>query len=205
MEKTNYFVHESARVDQPAQIGPETKIWHFSHVMAGAQIGAACSLGQNVFVAATVRIGDHVKVQNNVSLYDGVELEDYVFCGPSCVFTNVINPRAEIERKDQYRRTLVRRGSSIGANATIICGTTVGSYALVGAGAVLRRDAPDYALMLGVPAARFAWISRHGHRLWQRDGDGNFVCPQSGWRYRETQPERLRCLDWAEDRPLAKD
>jgi UDP-2-acetamido-3-amino-2,3-dideoxy-glucuronate N-acetyltransferase len=197
----NWFAHETAIIDQPAQIGEGTKVWHFSHVMSGAVIGRGCNFGQNVFVANGVRVGDNVKVQNNVSLYTGVELEDDVFCGPSCVFTNVINPRSQIARHNQYRITLVRRGATIGANATIVCGVTIGRYAFIGAGAVVRGDVPDYVLMLGVPGARRGWMSRHGHRLNVRDGEGNLVCPESGWRYRE-DGDALRCLDCSEDAPL---
>lgn len=199
---SDYFVHPSALVDQPCEIGSGTKIWHFSHVMAHARIGRGCVLGQNVFVASDVVVGDNVKIQNNVSLYTGVELEDDVFCGPSCVFTNVINPRSQVRRHDEYMRTLVRRGATIGANATIVCGATVGRYAFIGAGAVVRGDVPDYALMLGVPARRRGWMSRHGHRLTVRDADGALVCPQSGWRYAEDATGALCCLDWPEDRPL---
>ena len=202
MSERNYFAHESAYVDEPCEIGAGTKIWHFCHVSANARIGERCILGQNVFVANDVRIGNNVKIQNNVSVYTGVELEDDVFCGPSCVFTNVINPRSQIIRHSQYQRTLVRRGVSIGANATIVCGATIGRYAFIAAGAVVRGDVPDYALMAGVPAVRKAWMSRHGHRLQQKDSDGNLVCPESGWRYSEAEPGVLRCLDWAEDEPL---
>ena len=197
-----YFVHESSYVDEPCEIGEGTKIWHFSHVMRNARIGRGCSLGQNVNVAPNVRIGDRCKIQNNVSLYEGVVLEDEVFCGPSMVFTNVVNPRSAIERKSEYRPTLVRRGASIGANATVVCGTTIGRHAFIGAGAVVVRDVPDYALMVGVPAVRKGWMSRHGHRLTERDSEGNLVCPESGWRYKEVEPEVLRCLDWPEDKPL---
>lgn len=198
----NYFVHESSYVDEGAQIGPQTKIWHFSHIMSGAVIGAGCNIGQNVLIAGEVRIGNNVKIQNNVSVYTGVEVEDDVFCGPSCVFTNVINPRSQIKRHDQYQRTLVRRGATIGANATLVCGATIGRYAFIGAGAVVRGDVPDYALMLGVPAIRKGWMSRHGHRLIDRDPAGYLVCPESGWRYEEFASDRLRCLDWPEDEPL---
>jgi UDP-2-acetamido-3-amino-2,3-dideoxy-glucuronate N-acetyltransferase len=198
------FVHPSAYLDEPASVGDGTSIWHFSHVMSGARIGERCSLGQNVFVAAGVSIGSNVKIQNNVSVYAGVELEDDVFCGPSCVFTNVINPRSEIPRRQEYRRTLVRRGATIGANATIVCGATIGRYAFIGAGAVVRGDVPDYALMLGVPAVRKGWMSRHGHRLDARDAGGYLVCPESGWRYEETGPGTLRCLDWPEDQPVRR-
>lgn len=204
MTERNYFVHESAFVDEPCDIGAGTKIWHFCHISADAKIGERCNFGQNVFVASGVKIGNNVKIQNNVSVYTGVELEDDVFCGPSCVFTNVINPRSEIVRHGQYQRTLVRRGVSIGANATIVCGSTIGRYAFIGAGAVVRGDVPEYALMLGVPATRKDWMSRHGHRLNKQDEDGNRICPESGWRYREEQPGVLRCLDWSEDEPLPK-
>jgi len=199
----SYFAHESAYIDEPCEIGEGTKIWHFCHVMSGAVLGNGCIIGQNVFIAAGVTVGNNVKIQNNVSLYTGVELEDDVFCGPSCVFTNVVNPRSQIIRKNEYRRTLVRRGASIGANATIVCGTTVGRYAFIGAGAVVRGDVPDYALMLGVPAVRKGWMSRHGHRLPPPDANGITTCPESGFRYREVQPEVLRCLDLDEDAPIS--
>ena len=202
MNERNYFAHQSAYVDEPCEIGAGTKIWHFCHVSADAKIGERCILGQNVFVAGGVTIGNNVKIQNNVSLYTGVELEDDVFCGPSCVFTNVINPRSQIIRHSQYQRTLVRRGVSIGANATIVCGATLGRYAFIAAGAVVRGDVPDYALMAGVPAVRKGWMSRHGHRLEKRDGEGNLVCLESGWRYKEVEPGVLRCLDLPEDEPL---
>ena len=175
------YIHPSAIVDDGAVLGEGTRVWHFSHVCAGARIGAACSLGQNVFVGNDVVIGDRVKIQNNVSVYDAVTLEDEVFCGPSMVFTNVYNPRAGFVRKDQYRRTLVRRGASIGANATIVCGVTVGSYAFIGAGAVVKHDVPDFALMAGVPARQLGWISRFGERLpLPRTGNGEALCPHSG-------------------------
>ena len=202
MTQSSYFVHPSAYVDEPCAIGAGTKIWHFCHVMAQAIIGERCNLGQNVFVANEVVIGNNVKIQNNVSVYAGVELEDDVFCGPSCVFTNVINPRSQIVRHGAYMRTLVRRGATIGANATIICGATIGRYAFIGAGAVVRGDVPDYALMLGVPAIRKGWMSRHGHRLTTRDASDHLICPESGWRYREVEPDGLRCLDWPEDESL---
>lgn len=159
------LVHESAYVDDGAVIGAGTRIWHFAHVLGGAVIGARCSLGQNVVVMNAVRVGDNAKIQNNVSLYEGVELEQDVFCGPSMVFTNVYNPRSAVSRKDEYRRTLVRQGASIGANATIVCGVTIGRFAFIGAGAVINRDVPDYALMTGVPARRMGWMSEAGFRL----------------------------------------
>ncbi len=177
-------VHPSAVVDDGAMLGPGTRVWHFSHVCGGARIGAGCSLGQNVFVGNDVVIGDRVKIQNNVSVYDAVTLEDEVFCGPSMVFTNVYNPRSGIVRKDQYRRTLVRRGASIGANATIVCGVTIGSYAFIGAGAVIKHDVPDFALMAGVPARQVGWISRFGERLpLPLAGNGEAVCPHTGESY----------------------
>jgi UDP-2-acetamido-3-amino-2,3-dideoxy-glucuronate N-acetyltransferase len=171
------FSHPTAVIDAGAEIGEGTKIWHFCHVMSRARIGARCVLGQNVYVG-NVRIGDGVKIQNNVSVYDGVTLEDYVFCGPSCVFTNVINPRSELERKDQYRPTLVRRGATIGANATILCGCTIGEFAMVGAGAVVRGDVLPYSLMVGVPAKRIGWMCRCGVRL-----PADLSCTACGARY----------------------
>ncbi len=198
----DYFVHSSAYIDQPCRIGAGTKIWHFCHVMSGARIGQRCILGQNVHVANDVVIGDNVKIQNNVSIYTGVELEDDVFCGPSCVFTNVVNPRSQVVRHHLYESTLVRRGATIGANATVVCGATIGRYAFIGAGAVVRGDVPDYALMLGVPATQKGWMSRHGHRLGEPDENGMRICPESGWRYQEVTPGVLRCLDWSEDKPL---
>ena len=159
------FVHESAYVDEGAEIGAGTRVWHFCHVLGGAVIGAGCSLGQNVVVMNGTRIGTNVKIQNNVSVYEGVELEDDVFCGPSMVFTNVMNPRSHVSRKSEYRRTLVKRGASIGANATIVCGSILGAYAFIGAGAVVANDVPDFALMVGVPARRIGWMCQCGERL----------------------------------------
>ncbi len=200
---SDYFVHPSAYVDQPCEIGTGTKIWHFCHVMKNSRLGEKCILGQNVLIGNDVIIGNNVKIQNNVSVYKGVILEDDVFCGPSCVFTNVINPRSQVVRRSQYQTTLVQRGATIGANATIVCGATIGRYAFLGAGAVVRGDVPDYALMLGVPARQKGWMSRHGHRLQNPDENGVMVCPESGWRYQEVEPNILRCLDWAEDKPLS--
>jgi UDP-2-acetamido-3-amino-2,3-dideoxy-glucuronate N-acetyltransferase len=196
------FIHSSACVDAGSLIGAGTRIWHFSHVMGGAVIGRDCSLGQNVFIASGARVGNRVKIQNNVSIYDGVELEDDVFCGPSCVFTNVKNPRAELSRKGSFVTTRVRRGATLGANATVICGAELGRYALVGAGAVVSGSHPDYALLLGVPARRVGWVSRHGHRLQERDGDGNLLCPESRFRYREVESGTLACLDHPEELQL---
>lgn len=164
-------IHESAYVDEGAIIGEGSRVWHFSHVMAGASIGRNCVLGQNVMVGPGVSVGDNCKIQNNVSLYKGVELEDGVFCGPSCVFTNVVNPRAFLEKKEEFRTTLVRSGASIGANATIVCGVTIGRYALIGAGAVVTSDVPDFALMLGVPARQVGWVNKAGDTVAERQSD----------------------------------
>ena len=181
---TGYVVHPSAIVDEGAQIGDRTRVWHFTHVCAGAVIGSGCSLGQNVFVANDVRIGGNVKIQNNVSVYDGVTLEDDVFCGPSMVFTNVFNPRSAVSRKDEYRRTHVRRGATLGANSTVVCGVTIGAFAFVGAGAVITRDVPEYALMAGVPARQIGWMSRAGLKLdLPLKGGGVAECPQTGEIY----------------------
>ena len=177
---TAAVVHESAYVDEGAEVGDGTRIWHFCHVMSGAVIGEGCSLGQNVVVMNGVRIGNNVKIQNNVSVYEGVEIEDDVFCGPSMVFTNVINPRSAIPRKNEYQPTLVKRGASIGANVTIVCGVTLGQYSFIGAGAVVTSDVPDYALMLGVPARIAGWICECGNRL--QDG-GGLICGECGKKY----------------------
>ncbi len=179
----DFFVHESSYVDDGAVIGAGTKIWHFSHVMPGAVIGERCNLGQNVVVMPGTRLGNNVKVQNNVSIYEGVELEDDVFCGPSCVFTNVLNPRSHVSRKNEYRRTVVRRGATIGANATVVCGNTIGEYAFIGAGAVVRGDVPAYALMVGVPARRVGWMCQCGIRL--RLIDSRASCAECGRAYQE--------------------
>jgi UDP-2-acetamido-3-amino-2,3-dideoxy-glucuronate N-acetyltransferase len=176
----DHTVHESAYVDAGAQIGRGTRVWHFCHIMAGAVIGENCSLGQNVVVMNGTRIGNNVKIQNNVSVYEGVELEDSVFCGPSMVFTNVMNPRSEISRKHEYRRTLVRRGATLGANCTILCGTTIGEYAFVGAGAVVTRDVPAFALVAGVPARRIGWMCSCGVRL---SDSGAGACDACGSRF----------------------
>jgi UDP-2-acetamido-3-amino-2,3-dideoxy-glucuronate N-acetyltransferase len=180
------LVHESAYVDEGAAVGPGTKIWHFVHVLGETRIGRDCVLGQNVMAGPRVTIGDGCKIQNNVALYEGVELGDGVFCGPSCVFTNVNNPRAFMNRKAEFRRTPVRQGASIGANATIVCGHTLGAYCFIAAGAVVTRDVPDYALMAGVPARRIGWMSKAGERL-----GPDLVCPSTGARYRETGPDAL--------------
>ena len=179
------WIHPSAIVDDGAQLGEGTKVWHFAHVCAGARIGPGCSLGQGVFVGNDVRIGRNVRIQNQVSVYDAVTLEDDVFCGPSMVFTNVYNPRAAVPRKNEYRPTLVRQGATLGANCTIVCGVTIGRHAFVGAGAVVQRDVPDHALVVGVPARRIGWVSRHGERLdLPASGQGEAACPATGERYR---------------------
>ncbi len=181
-QSTDYYVHPSSVVDEGAQIGEGTKIWHFCHVMSTAQIGRRCNLGQNVFVAGDVILGDNVKVQNNVSLYTGVVCEDDVFLGPSMVFTNVMNPRSGVNRKEEYRRTLVKRGATIGANATIVCGVTLGRYCFIGAGAVVIRNVPDYALMVGNPARQSGWMSEAGEKLLFPDGH-YAQCPLTGEKY----------------------
>lgn len=178
----NYFVHESSYIDDGVTIGQDTKIWHFCHLMPGAKLGAQCNLGQNVFVGKDVSLGQNVKVQNNVSIYAGVICEDDVFLGPSMVFTNVSNPRSAVIRHDAYEQTLVKKGASIGANATIICGNTIGRYAFIGAGAVVTKDVPDYALVLGNPARQAGWMSEYGHRL-QFDANSRAVCPESRETY----------------------
>lgn len=181
MEK-GYFCHESAIVDPGAQIGKGTKIWHFTHVMGKSKLGEGCNLGQNVFVADDVVLGNNVKVQNNVSIYSGVVCEDDVFLGPSMVFTNIKNPRSAVVRRGEYARTLVKKGASIGANATIVCGNDIGCYAFIAAGAVVTSDVPDYALMVGAPARQAGWMSEYGHRL-HFDDHGEATCPESGEKY----------------------
>lgn len=181
----NYWKHESAIVDEGATLGAGTKVWHFAHISAGARIGSGCAFGQGVYVGNDVNIGDNVRVQNNVSVYDAVTLEDGVFCGPSMVFTNVYNPRATVARKNEYRRTLVREGATLGANSTIVCGVTIGRYAFVGAGAVVQKNVPDFALVVGVPAKRIGWMGRHGERLaLPVSGEAVATCAQTGDVYR---------------------
>jgi UDP-2-acetamido-3-amino-2,3-dideoxy-glucuronate N-acetyltransferase len=202
MQGESYFAHPSSYIDQPCEIGEGTKIWYFCHIMANAKIGQNCNIGQNCFIANEVVIGDGVKVQNNVSIYTGTIIESDVFLGPSCVLTNVTNPRSQVNRHNLFEKTLLRRGCSVGANATLVCGITIGRYAFIGAGAVVTADVPDYALMLGVPARRKGWMSRNGLPLVNPDKDGIYVCPESGFRYREVIPHMLRCLDLDEDSPL---
>ena len=193
------FVHESSYVDAGAVVGAGTRIWHFCHVMPGAVIGERCNLGQNVVVMPGTRIGNNVKIQNNVSIYEGVTLEDDVFCGPSCVFTNVLNPRSHISRKHEYQPTLVRRGATIGANATIVCGVTLGEYCFIGAGAVVTSDVPAFGLMVGVPARRVGWMCRCGVRLQLRDGAA--TCAACGTAYREAAGQ-LHLIDPPAGTPL---
>lgn len=183
MEKElDYFVHQTACIDQGAVIGEGTKIWHFSHIMTGAVIGKSCNIGQNVVISPEVVLGNNVKIQNNVSVYTGVVCEDDVFLGPSCVFTNVINPRSAVNRRGQYLKTKVGKGATIGANATIVCGHDIGEYAFIGAGAVVTKDVPPYALLVGNPAVQMGWMSEYGHKL-EFDAEGNAVCPESGQCY----------------------
>ncbi|MDO3379575.1 acyltransferase [Geoalkalibacter halelectricus] len=198
----DYFVHPSSFVDEGAQIGAGTKIWHFCHVLPGAKIGERCSFGQNCCVSGGTLIGNNVKVQNNVSIYEGTVIEDDVFLGPSCVLTNVTNPRSQVVRRALYEKTLLRRGCSIGANATLVCGITIGRYAFVAAGAVVAKDVPDYALMVGVPARQAGWMSRHGHVLKNPDAQGILTCPESRLRYQINAEGLLRCLDLDEEAPL---
>ena len=179
---TDYFVHESSYVDDGAVVGKETKIWHFSHIMSGAKIGEKCSIGQNVNIGSRAVLGNGVKVQNNVSIYDDVIIEDDVFCGPSCVFTNVINPRSFVKRKDEYKTTLIKKGSSIGANATIVCGVTLGRYSFIGAGSVVTRDVPDYGMVYGTPAKQHGWVCRCGEKL-----DKSLKCSSCNEKYKETK------------------
>jgi UDP-2-acetamido-3-amino-2,3-dideoxy-glucuronate N-acetyltransferase len=189
---SDYFVHESSYIDEGAQIGAGTKIWHFTHVMAGSTIGKNCNIGQNVVISPGVIIGDNVKIQNNVSVYSGVELEDDVFCGPSMVFTNVVNPRSHVSRKDEFRRTVVRRGASIGANSTVVCGHTIGRYAFIGAGAVVTRDVPDYALVVGNPARIVGWICECGVKLTSKASPpDSAVCAVCGKPYRLDQSGQI--------------
>jgi UDP-2-acetamido-3-amino-2,3-dideoxy-glucuronate N-acetyltransferase len=198
---TDYFVHESSYVDDGAKIGKGTKIWHFSHIMK-CTIGQNCNFGQNTHVANDVVIGDNVKVQNNVSIYAGTIIEDDVFLGPSCVLTNVLNPRSQINRHNVYEKTVIKKGATVGANATIVCGIELGRYCFIAAGAVVAKNVPDYALMAGVPVRQVGWMSRHGIKLPKPDKNGIMVCAESGYKYKEVQKGVLRCLDLDENKPL---
>lgn len=197
-----YSAHETAVVDSGSEIGEGTKIWHFAHICSGAVIGERCVFGQNTMVAGGVTIGSNVKVQNNVAIYTGTTVEDDVFLGPSCVLTNVTNPRSQVVRQTLYEKTLIRRGATVGANATIVCGIEVGRYAFIAAGAIVAKDIPDYAFVMGVPGRIHGWMSRHGHRLQNPNAEGIMVCPESNFRYREVEPGLLRCLDLDEEQPL---
>jgi len=199
---SNYFLHESSYVDEGAIIGNGSKIWHFSHIMGDTKIGEKCIFGQNVNIASGVIIGNNVKVQNNVSIYTGTIIEDDVFLGPSCVLTNVTNPRSQINRHSLYEKTIIKRGATIGANATIVCGIILGRYCFIGAGTVVIKNVPDYALVLGNPGKQKGWMSRHGHILGNPDADGIMICPESKFKYKEIEPGILRCLDLDEEASL---
>lgn len=199
------FFHDSAIVDENVCIGEGTKVWHFAHICSGAKIGRRCVFGQNTMVANDVLIGDNVKVQNNVAIYTGTEIEDDVFLGPSCVLTNITNPRSQVVRRGIYERTLIRRGATVGANATIVCGITLGRYAFIAAGAVVAKDVPDYAFVVGVPGRQRGWMSRHGHLL-QFDDSARAVCPESRFEYAlESEGTSVRCLTLDEEAPLPDD
>ncbi|SDT96781.1 acyltransferase [Desulfobacula phenolica] len=195
IKSVNYFVHESSYVDEHVRIGKDTKIWHFSHVLSGAVIGSRCNIGQNVCISGGVIIGDNVKIQNNVSVYEGTIIEDDVFLGPSCVLTNVLNPRSQIRRNQLYEKTLIKQGATIGANATIVCSVTIGKYAFVAAGAVVSKNIPDYAFVKGVPAKHKGWMSRHGQKLLNPDKDGIYVCPESSLKYKKKATGQMFCMD----------
>lgn len=195
-------IHSTAIVDEGSIVGKGTRVWHFAHICGKARIGENCVFGQNTMVADDVIIGNNVKVQNNVAIYTGTTVEDDVFLGPSCVLTNVSNPRSQVNRRALYEKTLIRRGATVGANATIVCGITLGRYCFISAGAVVTKNVPDYAMILGVPGRQRGWMSRHGHPLKNQDQDGNFVCPESGLRYAEKDGV-LHCLDIDEETPLS--
>jgi UDP-2-acetamido-3-amino-2,3-dideoxy-glucuronate N-acetyltransferase len=198
----SHFAHSTAVIDDGASIGDGTKVWHFAHVCAGAVIGEKCVFGQNAMVADGVVIGSNVKVQNNVAIYTGTTIEDDVFLGPSCVLTNVTNPRSQVVRRSLYEKTAIRRGATVGANATIVCGITLGRYAFVAAGAVITKDVPDYGFVAGIPARQNGWMSRHGHLLKFGD-DASAICPESGLRYQLSEAgDSVKCLDLDEDAPL---
>lgn len=198
----DYFKHESSYVDEGCYIGAGSKIWHFCHVMKGARLGRNCIVGQNVNIDGGTEIGDNVKIQNNVSVYTGMTIEDDVFLGPSCVFTNVKNPRSQVNRRGLYEKTILRRGCTVGANATVMCGITIGRYAFIGAGSVVLHDVPDYALIIGNPGRQKGWMSRHGHVLRRCDEEGVYLCPESGLRYKMVSEEILICLDIEENDEL---
>jgi len=199
----SYFSHPSAIIDDNVSIGDGTKIWHFAHICSGARIGTGCIFGQNTMVANDVIIGSNVKVQNNVAIYTGTEIEDDVFLGPSCVLTNVTNPRSQVKRHSLYEKTIIRRGTTVGANATIVCGITLGRYAFIAAGAVVAKDVPDYGFIMGVPGRLRGWMSRHGHLL-KFNGAGRAVCPESSFEY-EINGDNVRCLTLDEEAPLPGD
>lgn len=197
---SDIFVHESSYIDKGVFLGAGTKVWHFSHFLKGTSCGENCSFGQNVMAGPNVKIGRNVKVQNNVAIYEGIEIEDDVFLGPSCVLTNVTNPRSQVVRRNLAEKTLLKKGCSIGANATIVCGVTIGRYAFIAAGAVVSSDVPDYALVQGVPGKRVGWMSRHGHKL--NESEKVMTCPESGFRYAFHESGALRCLDLSEEDSL---
>jgi UDP-2-acetamido-3-amino-2,3-dideoxy-glucuronate N-acetyltransferase len=201
MSEKPYFVHESSYVDDGVSIGLGTKIWHFCHVQSGAKLGSHCILGQNVNIGSNVVIGDNVKIQNNVSVYEGTIIESDVFLGPSCVLTNVSNPRSQVLRHSLYEKTIIKRGASIGANATIVCGITLGRYCFIAAGAVVTKDVPNYAFIVGVPGRQKGWMSRHGH-IMKPDKNGIMICPESGFKYKEIKTGIVKCLDLDEEAPL---
>lgn len=193
-------IHDTAVIDEGAFLGSGVSVWHFSHICSGASIGSGTSIGQNCYIAPGVDIGSNVKIQNNVSIYTGTIVEDFVFLGPSCVLTNISNPRSEVNRRSVYERTVLKRGATVGANATIVCGNTLGQFSFVAAGAVVTGDTRDYSFMVGIPAKRKGWMSRHGHQLVDRqDQNGAMICPESGWRYTLTEAGDLRCLDYGEE------
>lgn len=200
MVTTNFYKHETAIIDSNVEIGHETKVWHFSHISSDVKIGSNCVLGQNTFIGQGVKIGSNVKIQNNVSVYSGTTIEDDVFLGPSCVLTNISNPRSQISRQHLYEKTLIKRGATIGANATIVCSVTIGQYAFVAAGAVITKNVPDYAQWMGVPSKQTGWVSRHGHIL-KKNADGIYICPESHFRYK-LDNNIMRCLDLNEQSPL---
>lgn len=203
MEK--YFKHESSFIDDNVSIGEGTKIWHYSHFCSGSTIGQNCIFGQNTMVANDVVVGSNVKVQNNVAIYTGTVIEDDVFLGPSCVLTNVTNPRSQVKRHSLFEKTLIKRGATVGANATIVCGITLGRYSFIAAGAVVAKNVPDYGFMIGVPARQHGWMSRHGHILKDPDNEGVYICPESGLKYRKNDDGSLYCLDLDEEEALPKD